>query len=101
MTIAEILRAGKARLLATGWCQGDEAAIYAGPPRKLCAATAIGNGDYADSKSLKLASNACGLLQKVIGCDSLADWNDAPERTLEDVLAAYDRTITEAQEAQQ
>lgn len=43
MTIAEILRAGKARLLECGWCQGDELAVFgeAGiEPKKCCAAAA-------------------------------------------------------------
>jgi hypothetical protein len=34
--------------------------------------------------------SACALLAQVVDADSLPDWNDAPERTQTDVLAALD-----------
>lgn len=94
LTIAEILRAGKARLLKDGWCQGDEEALREHSQR-CCAATAI-------SKSVpdwKMGMAACQLFEDsntiTLG-GGISDWNDAPERTLEEVLAAYDNAITAA-----
>lgn len=92
MTIAEILRAGKARLLERGWCQGDEKAIFGDGKFGYCAATAMeGRADDTDftcGEFLRQANHISG---------SLGDWNDAPERTLEDVLAAYDKAIAAAE----
>lgn len=89
LTIAEILRAGKARLLKDGWCQGDDEAIFGALPRKYCAATAI--KAVGEDPALKFFKDINGLSGM-----GIADWNDAPERTLEEVLAAYDRAITAA-----
>jgi hypothetical protein len=33
------------------------------------------------------------FLKDAIGCDSVSIWNDAPERTHADILAAFDRAI--------
>lgn len=102
MTIAEILRAGKARLLELGWCQGDEAALYADEPRKCCAATAIPLMG-TDRECFVRTIAACDFLKKTIGLENgqLSAWNDDPERTLEDVLAAYDKAIAAAEAASQ
>lgn len=94
MTLVEVLRAGKARLLERGWCQGDDAALFADEPRKCCAATAI----------CGLRVNTClstvDFIKDVNGIPhstGLSAWNDAPERTLEDVLSAYDKAIAAAE----
>lgn len=39
------------------------------------------------------ARNAVLMLRKAIGEESIVGWNDTPERTHEDVLAAYDKAI--------
>jgi hypothetical protein len=90
MTIAEILRAAKARLEASGWCHGDHAAWTSS---RCCAATAIGRVIPPPDEVMTPANffrNANGITT------SLGQWNDAPERTYEEVLAAYDTAIAKA-----
>lgn len=92
MTIAEILRAGKARLLECGWCQDEEVAMRGPPGGPCCVATAMTPflGDNI--------GNVCTFFRRANGIrGNIGDWNDAPERTLEDVLAAYDRAIAAAE----
>lgn len=104
MKVSEFLCAGKARLLTQGWCQGDAKAIHGRPGDPCCAATAL-----LDPNAVYIADAimaATSVLKDAAGIDrktGLADWNDAPERTLAEVLAAYDRAIAtaEAQEQQQ
>jgi hypothetical protein len=91
MKLSEILRAGKANIERYGWCQGDELAIHGPVDGPCCAATAI-SGDAA----IEAIKHAAG-----IGDTPIATWNDAPERTLAEVLAAYDKAITAAEEQEQ
>lgn len=103
MKLSEILRAGKANIDRYGWCQGDELAIHGGPGGPCCAATAISQ-QYAlfiNRDSAKLGDAAIEAIQRAAGIpekSSIATWNDAPERTLAEVLAAYDKAITAAEE---
>lgn len=60
-----------ASLTAVCWCAGD--AIFTAAKQL--------NGD------LKLVGAACKVLRQHIGCD-IASWNDAPERTQAEVVAA-------------
>lgn len=101
MTIADDLRAAKARLIERGWCQGDEEAIHGGPDRRCCAATAIRWGSSSfTSEQWKSCESTHSLFRKANGiAGNVADWNDAPERTLDEVLAAYDKAIAAAEEA--
>lgn len=95
MTTAEILRAAKAHLIECGWCQGDELSIYGPPGGRCCAVTAMspftgdlfGPNGMVPWKLFRRANDITG---------NIADWNDAPARTLEDVLAAYDKAIIAA-----
>jgi hypothetical protein len=43
-----------------------------------------------ETVALGAVAVACTLLTEVIDSDSLAEWNDMPERTQDDVLAAID-----------
>lgn len=94
MTTADILRAAKAHLIKRGWCQGDELAIHGAEPRKCCAATAIQPFVDYDAPGFEKPGTVFREANGIQG--NIADWNDAPERTLEDVLAAYDRAINAA-----
>jgi hypothetical protein len=99
MKLSEILRAGKNAIETRGWCQGDELAIHGPPNGPCCAATAIGpyEDDPFDFRAVNLLRQAAG-----IGGDmGLATWNDAPERTKADVLAAYDKAIAAAEAQEQ
>lgn len=91
MTLAEILRAGKARIETLGWSQNTDEACSG---TKCCTITAIVQNNDLTSEERQ---RACAVLMKVLGREDIADWNDAPERTLEDVLAAYDKAIAAAE----
>jgi hypothetical protein len=102
MKLSEILRAGKANIERYGWCQGDELAIHGGHNGPCCAATAISCQYqlFVDRNSAKLGDAAIEALKKAADIDlniGIATWNDAPERTEAEVLAAYDKAITAAE----
>lgn len=94
MKMSEILRAGKQRIEQFGWVQGDEAALSGERGnRKCCAATAI-----QDSSNWVDGLPAAELFQQVVcPASNISHWNDQPERTMEDVLAAYDKAIAAAE----
>lgn len=97
MKLSEILRAGKANIERRGWGQGDEVCLMGLPDGPCCVATALPK----DGPNLELSMVAIELFQKANGLDlmqGIGDWNDAPERTKEEVLAAYDKAITAAEE---
>jgi hypothetical protein len=73
-------------LVERGWCQGISH-DNTGSVDKYCVLGAIDQASSGDSSEAKFA------LRKVVGGIYLADWNDAPERTKADVLAAFDRAI--------
>lgn len=91
MKTSEVLRAAKKRLVERGWCQGT---------------FEDGEGRCCSIGAINRASPPCGqwpaLLSfgDVVG-GSVFVWNDAPGRTLEEVLAAFDKAIAaeEAKEA--
>lgn len=106
MKVSEILRAGKAAIETRGWCQGDEASIF-GKDGRCCAATALmavslwgdANGldkpypiEFPGNEAMRLLKRAAGIRET----DPIAAWNDAPERTVDEVLAAYDKAIVAA-----
>jgi hypothetical protein len=119
MNTTEILKAGRAKI-EQGWSQGantrDEdgnapvanwLGILTKPPVRWCTYGAVvdidGHGDVfrrttsGHDKCHELLP-ALGLLKMAIYGEALAPyrisaWNDEPNRTKEDVLAAYDRAI--------
>lgn len=99
MKLSEILRAGKANIEARGWCQGDQMAIFGPDGGPCCVATAMPKGDaFANSLlAVDLFKEANGISPMV----GIGTWNDAPERTKEEVLAAYDKAITAAEAQEQ
>lgn len=106
MKVSEILRAAKAKIEARGWCQGDEASIFGPPDGPCCAGTAIARvptmgwpfgGEWPGNASMLALKAAAGIRPT----DPIAGWNDAPERTLADVLFAYDLAIAAAEQQEQ
>lgn len=94
MSAVDILRSARA-LIERQWCQGNDKASAANHAYGHCVVSALA---YSDPW-YQVARDA---LQTAIGADSwlhVVAWNDAPERTKEDVLAAYDRAISAAKEA--
>ena len=93
--IADILRNGKLLIETHGWGQGDGAM----PPRGgYCVLTAIGGdeGDY-HYDAIRLFERANGIGPTGFGI-SVIGWNDAPERTKEEVFAAFDKAIALAEQ---
>jgi hypothetical protein len=92
MKLSEILRAGKKRIETEGWAQGDEAVIF---QRKGCrAATAIDGPGCIDAIDFFARINVPADM-------GVGNWNDAPELTVEDVYAAYDKAIAAAEAQEQ
>ena len=90
MTPAEILRAARALI--------DEPERWRGPDVKHCPCTAI------NSTSLATVDGAAArrFMCKAVGVSAKArwllwHWNDAPERTHAEVMAAFDRAIEMAE----
>lgn len=81
--VADKLREAR-KLIERGWCQGEAQIGH-----QFCILGACGwaSGDsdlYFDMRE---------PLQKATGCEALSRWNDAPERTQAEVLAAFDKAI--------
>lgn len=89
MTTVEVLREGRARIaLPENWTKGS----YRTPDGRCCMSGAIGmpSSDGAG------VYGAYAVLQEAIGLPltiSLSTWNDVPERTHAEVLAAFDHAI--------
>jgi hypothetical protein len=57
---------------------------------------AVSEGEHAAIGEL---ARTCVLLAEIVDSDSLEEWNDAGERTREDVLAALEQAATEVGQA--
>lgn len=77
--VSQALRQAKARIVKYGWVQGE----YGRKDDGYCMAGACQGSDLSPEMS---------VLRAVVD-DLLCNWNDAPERTLEDVLSAFDAAI--------
>ena len=93
MKTSVTLRAAKLYMEAHGWTQG-RTGILGGP---CCTRGAI----LHCSISFEDTVRAFDYMRCVIGRDSIPAWNDADDRTVEEVFAAFDRAIelAEADEA--
>jgi len=97
MTPVELLRYGRARIEREGLLKGRDASLYSGIIGKGCCVQTSFNGSTNGTGDIftpvytlfRRAMDAPGM--------SIIDWNDAPERTKEDVLAAFDRAIALAE----
>ena len=88
--VNEVLKAAKWMLENVGWCQGNYTKYDgAGKPIGFCAAGAIEqvNADY------KLIDKALTQFGTVVGESYIPSWNDKKERTLPQVLKAFDKAI--------
>jgi hypothetical protein len=104
MTAAATLRAAAQLIRERGWGQGD----YVNASGCFCSVGAIraacGIQDFAGQSktapsSTKPVREALGWLSRSVGRVLMAGWNDAPDRTVDDVLAAFDRAATLAEGA--
>jgi hypothetical protein len=75
-----------AAIVERGWCQ-----FQSGHRRKDGARCATGAIDDAAGGDINLSVDAFEALCRVIDGTHIATWNDAPERTKADVIAALHR----------
>lgn len=98
MSALEILRGARALLVDKGWVQGvaavDGDGYCVGSSKatvcRLCALGAIWRS--AGGSLTKEAIDVEAVMNKVAG-GSIAEFNDAPGRTKDEVLAAFDKAI--------
>lgn len=90
MTIPEILRAAAERIRTGGWCQG-RLGDCDGP---VCALGAIkvAMGGHPLGALGDTGRAALKAVNETVGADSLVLWNDAPGRTAEQVIEAFEAT---------
>src|SRR5713226_4602973 len=83
MTPTQILTAARDLLIRNGWHQHPNSTEF-------CALLAICD---AATPRTPMVNNAIGWFVKVINTPQIADWNDAPGRTMWGVLAAFNDAI--------
>jgi len=95
ITEADVLRRAKARLMDPAkWCK--EPYSNGKYPQATCANLAI----FDETPNIALQKRASDLLWKATGLpgdNNVPKWNDAPETTHADVIAAFDRAIALAE----
>ena len=92
MKTSVTLRAAKLYMEAHGWTQGS-LGILGGP---CCTRGAV----FRCRCSFEDDARASDYMRRVIGRDSITAWNDADDRTVEEVFAAFDRAIELAEAAE-
>lgn len=107
MKTVDVLKLAK-ELIAKGWCQYYAAIGAGGRPvfpgssyackwcltGSLVGAISMKKGLASYTELLRTSSFA---MREALGTDALMAWNDAPDRTQEDVLAAFDKGIAIAE----
>ena len=97
LSTTQILIEGR-RVVERGWCQRASARNASGIPCEwdepaACQWCSTGAMLHVVSMFVWEHAGALNFLRQAIGQHSIVGWNDAPERTKEEVLAAFDRAI--------
>ena len=105
-TAASIILTDARALVARGWCQTDDARDARGrqvPPASPAAccwsllgaivASSGGPERLSDRRTLADVAKASLAVGLATGEESLRDWNDAPGRTSDEVVAAFDDAL--------
>lgn len=96
-TAVDVLRDAHALIVEKGWWQGGRTRAVKGTHCAISALTSTGvNESLAEEEAMGLLTEAIGVSTLV----DVVDWNDAPGRTVEEVLAAFDRAIEIAEPKQ-
>lgn len=100
MTDAENLRAAKAKI-EQGWCQGfyavDARGLKVSPYSKDAARYCIVGALWAVAgEDVGVVNRCCDLLSEAVGLRGVIGWQDAPDRTSEEVLALFGEAIEKA-----
>lgn len=101
------LRAAR-ELVAAGWCQGESAlgkrgnivSIFDDHAVAFCASGACERAASRRDEMTEHSERLHFALLAVIQVDDVAEWNDAPERTQADVVAAFTAAIQRAEQAE-
>ena len=96
MKTKEILKGARGRI-EQGWCQkasardaqGTRVLAMCSSAVKWCAIGAID----AEMQHEDGYHNPISTIARVAGTDNVAQWNDSPDRTQEEVLAVFDKAI--------
>jgi hypothetical protein len=94
-----VLEEARRLLLEKGWTQGTFArdrkgdAIEFDSPRAACFCTSGAIMRVGESPDRSAEFYAFRALRKFLGDQTIAEWNDDPRRTREDVLGLFDRAI--------
>lgn len=88
MTVSNLLQEARA-LIERGWCQGEFQI-----EEQYCVIGAIETAREKYSARTGITAQKVLWLHSGGGC-SLPNWNDQPGRTKEEVLALFDRALTE------
>jgi len=105
MTTVELLQKAKAELQRRGWFQGDFAPKLGSPENCPCCAVgamrAAVTGDPRRPCESNAFEDAMVLMRQAAGIGRYAaigdDWNDVPGRTVDYVLATFDKAIALAE----
>jgi hypothetical protein len=98
LTPLDVLTAARAKLLE-GWCQGtafrDASGKECGELEAKCwcslaACNVVCGGDYEPADAAML------ILSRIVPGSAISIWQDAPDRTLDDVLTLFDQGIAHA-----
>ena len=101
MTVSELLDDAADLIERTGWTQKTSARDADGTPCALnqgvafCVIGAINWADWVADRDWDIGYHALDALEAVIGRRRIAAWNDAPDRTQGEVVAAL-RTAAQA-----
>jgi hypothetical protein len=93
VSVVDVLRDAKQLIVTEGWWQAGQEHDRGDGRIRACAVSSVTRSGFG---SWDRIDGAITALTRVIGVSDarvIADWNDAPERTLEDVLSAFDRAI--------
>lgn len=90
MTVHDVLVAARKRIeMPEKWGQGDKDTQGASPKR--CVFTAL--EEVCRGQRFMLQDDARLVFKDAVKTEYVVSWNDAPERTHAEVLAAFDRAI--------
>lgn len=99
MSTVDVLKQAKALISAKGWGQGYEETVI--NKSCHCVATAIAAASVSREKSIELShqtfAKANGL-NNTLGKGGIIDWNDEPQRTPDEIRAAFDKAIALAEQ---
>lgn len=98
---ARAVLVGAWKLLAKGWCQHGEARdadgcivdYFRANAVAFCSSGSIYRAAMVVGAEFPAVQEARRLLVDAIGGRMIVSWNDAPKRTQEQVLAAFDKAV--------